>query len=656
MKYQTDKFVYVFVLLFLVGALGVTIASLQHQQLVNQYASTTTSKSPGKDLTYSGEAAVSTLQNDYANGKWSREQQWEQASSLESVDDVIQNSSGLLYGDVLGKTYSYLSPIPLSKYRYDDEAWWALSQLRAYDLTGDTTYLEYSKKVFADMTKGWNQTCGGGLYWGRTDSYKNAIPNELFLDLAAKLHLHTPNDSGAGSYLDWATKEWNWFKVSKMINSDNLINDGLRPDCRNNNSTVWTYNQGVILAGLTDLYKATGDKSYLSSAESIADAVIAKLADSTGILHERGCEPSKCNTDQALFKGIFSHDLGYFYSVDRTQRYYNFLYANAHSDINSNQDQTGQYGLIWNGPFDKSDAARQTASALLLNSLSYPWTKLVTFSRGVADITFNHAFGKNVGTQGWECNSTICNSSGYMVSGPYFSTKELPSSFIVRYRMNIDQMSTSSQAVVTLNVRETNEGKLLGSKEVLWKDFSESGTYLEFDVPVSGVATGDALEFRVLWNNIPNSPRITVNDITISTYSTLTAANMNHEVGHLSTDGLWQVSPWDGQNSGYLATGRLVNLASGNYTGYFTMNVDVPVNDSGKAVTISAVDHDTHVVYGSADILHSRFPTTLFQTFSLPFTVPGGASSFKRVDFRVYWPQSSTKQTLTLHSVSYNKN
>ena len=55
-----------------------------------------------------------------------------------------------------------------------------------------------------------------------------------------------------------------------MINSDNLINDGL-DNCKNNHQTTWTYNQGVILGGLADLAAATNNNTLLRIGQEIAD-------------------------------------------------------------------------------------------------------------------------------------------------------------------------------------------------------------------------------------------------------------------------------------------------------------------------------------------------------------------------------------------------
>jgi hypothetical protein len=55
-----------------------------------------------------------------------------------------------------------------------------------------------------------------------------AITNELFLCIAARLHLR------CGRYDGDARRAWEWFARSGLVNERNLVNDGLRADCRNN--------------------------------------------------------------------------------------------------------------------------------------------------------------------------------------------------------------------------------------------------------------------------------------------------------------------------------------------------------------------------------------------------------------------------------------
>src|SRR5215467_13032044 len=89
---------------------------------------------------------------------------------------------------------------------YDDEGWWALAWIDAYDLTGEERYVAAAEDIFVDMTGGWDDVWHGGIYWGKHNGqpdragaaavpagwhgpYKNAIANELFISVAAALAL-----------------------------------------------------------------------------------------------------------------------------------------------------------------------------------------------------------------------------------------------------------------------------------------------------------------------------------------------------------------------------------------------------------------------------------------------------------------------------------
>lgn len=197
------------------------------------------------------------------------------------------------------------------------------------------------------MASAYDTTPCGGLWWNKDKTYVNAIANELFLDVAA----HLANRAGAKSdyYLDWAKKEWRWFKRSGMINSQNLINDGLdNATCQNNGGTVWSYNQGVILGGLTELNRATNDESYITTAKLIADAAIESLTDSNGILHDP-CEPN-CGADGSQFKGVFARNLQILHQASPEDRYVTFFEQNANSIWqNDRSRRNNQLSVIWSG-------------------------------------------------------------------------------------------------------------------------------------------------------------------------------------------------------------------------------------------------------------------------------------------------------------------
>jgi predicted alpha-1,6-mannanase (GH76 family) len=228
---------------------------------------------------------------------------------------------------------------------YDDNGWWALTWIA-----------------------GWDAACGGGLWWNTARTYKNAITNELFLALAARLHQRAAGPESPG-YLDWALRQWRWFAASGLIGSSGLINDGLTRDCRNNGGPTWSYNQGVILGGLTSLFQITRDRAYLRQAETIADAALGNLVSPAGVLQEP-CEllAAGCDGDQTQFKGIFVRNLAGLYRVDGRPAYRDFLLANAVSVWGQGRDAGHQFGSRWTGPFDVADASRQSSALEAFNA------------------------------------------------------------------------------------------------------------------------------------------------------------------------------------------------------------------------------------------------------------------------------------------------
>jgi predicted alpha-1,6-mannanase (GH76 family) len=202
---------------------------------------------PGNYRVYAG-AGIGALQGWYnrATGLWESTGWWNSANALEAVIDFSLRTKTTTYQGIISTTFEKNKKGNFLNKYYDDEGWWALTWIKAYDLTGDKRYLSMAETIFADTQGGWDMMCGGGIWWSKRRDYKNAIANELFLTVAARLYQRTSNRS----YLHWAEQEWTWFSKSGMINDQNLVNDGLNSVCQNNGQTTWTYNQGVILGGL----------------------------------------------------------------------------------------------------------------------------------------------------------------------------------------------------------------------------------------------------------------------------------------------------------------------------------------------------------------------------------------------------------------------
>ena len=214
-----------------------------------------------------------------------------------------------------------------------------------------------AKTIFEDMKGGWDERCGGGILWKKGLLYKSAISNELFLLLATRLALR---DDNREYYQNWANKEWGWFSQTGMINDLPLVHDGVKEDCVAK-GRHYTYNQGVILAGLVDLYKLDGKQEHIDLASKIAMAAIQNMSTPEGIL--KGHPKQEDGADGVQFKGIFMRHLGYLYKQTRNPEFKKYLFKNAKS-IEKSATETGTYliGSQWEGPFDKADAGRQSSA------------------------------------------------------------------------------------------------------------------------------------------------------------------------------------------------------------------------------------------------------------------------------------------------------
>jgi predicted alpha-1,6-mannanase (GH76 family) len=119
--------------------------------------------------------------------------------------------------------------------KYDDKQWVVLTYLRAaayaaiHDKKWVNSFQNRAKFFYCLVRPGWdNSTCGGGMWWGPCDKYKNAVTTELFIATSIGMY----EIYGKKSMLESAIRAWIWFKNSGMINSQGTVNDGLTTTCQ----------------------------------------------------------------------------------------------------------------------------------------------------------------------------------------------------------------------------------------------------------------------------------------------------------------------------------------------------------------------------------------------------------------------------------------
>ncbi len=326
------------------------------------------------DMRSRSEAGMAPLATwyDTSTGLWNHNDWWTSANQLETVIDYSRETGDTKYFDEIENTFVKNAAGNFDQFGYyDDDGWFAIAWIKAYELSHQQKYLDMAKTIFKRMSGGWDSKCGGGIYWASAKAgdvglkNKNAIPNELFLAAAARLHRLTPGDAGAGSYLDWAKREWAWFKGTGMINADHQIVDGLTnlTDCKPS-GPIFTYNQGSIIGGLVDLAASTDDTTLLDAASDIAHATMTKMADANGILKEAPCGGDIC----VQFKGVFMRNLAYLYRARPLPEFQAYMRKQSDQIWNKNNNGMAQFGYEWQLAFDKATASRQSSALDALNA------------------------------------------------------------------------------------------------------------------------------------------------------------------------------------------------------------------------------------------------------------------------------------------------
>jgi Glycosyl hydrolase family 76 len=211
---------------------------------------------------------------------------------------------------------------------YDDQAWVGLAAAQNYAMTGDPTSLADAKNVFNFVYPGgWGGGASfepGGIYWvnqgagvGFANHDRTTTSNAPNAEVALLLENFDPAnaatyDAGASAMYGWA----NHYLYNVNINptDTNAPNPNYTPNqpalmfdkvtgSHAIDHTVYTYNQGTMIAANVREYQKTGNTAYLSEAEALAGTALSTFNETYYI------------NQSAAFNAIFFRGLLVLYSV-----------------------------------------------------------------------------------------------------------------------------------------------------------------------------------------------------------------------------------------------------------------------------------------------------------------------------------------------------
>lgn len=272
---------------------------------------------------------------------------WRSGNAWNSILDYMILTSDTTYqSDLfkavskdLGPRFDFVSPRQFYWEANDDQLWWSFIALTALEnnfdplpcVPSNTTYRKCANSwtalvmnAFDVFVKRWNSatnTCGGGLRWQISANssgftYKNAITNGHFFQLAARLARFTGNET----YAEWATKIWDWSVSTGVISPTYRVYDGVSDasgaNCSDLNVDQWSYNVATYMHGAANMYRySAGDSTWGKHVKGLlANAqrtFFGPTSRTPGVMFEQKCERnSSCNTDQFCFKSSLSRWMG----------------------------------------------------------------------------------------------------------------------------------------------------------------------------------------------------------------------------------------------------------------------------------------------------------------------------------------------------------
>jgi predicted alpha-1,6-mannanase (GH76 family) len=273
---------------------------------------------------------------------------WKQAEMMEMVEDAYERSGDPAYKRMIRELHagvvSRFGTTWLRNRFNDDIMWMVVAFLRAYELTGDSTFRTQAKRNFDRVyARAHSADFGGGLWWTTSRREKNACVTAPAAIAACLL----TEDLGNRSYLRKATALFDWLDATLYDPASGAVYDHVHRSPGGGaiatDYSTYTYNQGTFIGAADLLHRETGKAAYYDDAIAAIEYAQGHLTVG-GILRSEGS-----GGDGGGFKGIFARWTARFAKDNGVTAFDRWLDRNADA-VWSHRNARNLTGEDWAAP------------------------------------------------------------------------------------------------------------------------------------------------------------------------------------------------------------------------------------------------------------------------------------------------------------------
>lgn len=268
---------------------------------------------------------------------------WVQALDIMTLEDSWERSPNPRYQSIINdllNTFNVLNGMDWTWNDYfDDYAWASLAFVRGGRINANSAHVQKAKDGFDYIwSQGWSPHLGGGIWWDKGHSGKNAISNSPTSYLGCLLF----QSLGDGWYRDRAADIYHWVRNNLYNTSTGEVYERRLPD-GTLDTRVFNFNVGAFISAANCLYTITGNTLYYDDAQRSAGWVINHMT-SGGIMAPVGsAEFARGLGEFMRHRNLYGSYLGWMqrnsqaaWDVRRTDR--NVSWGDWHRQTPSDQD------------------------------------------------------------------------------------------------------------------------------------------------------------------------------------------------------------------------------------------------------------------------------------------------------------------------------